>query len=356
MNPRPVLARLLPRTLSGRIMLILVLGLLMAQGVSLLLHLHERSALMAAGHLHPGLSALEALPLRFIWHVSLTLGIVLGVALVAMRWATRPLGQLAHAAKAFAHDLNTPALPEEGPAEVRSAAEAFNFMQQRIRQLVTERNRALAAVSHDLRTPLTRMRLRAELIDDPALQARLNADIDAMQVMVNSVLAYFRGLEDQEAAQAIDMEVLLFSLVEDEQALGRPVRLRERAPGAPPLGPLVGRLSLLRRAVANLIDNAAAHAPQVTVAIEAEPGHLNLVVEDNGPGIPPEQLDRVLEPYVRLDPARSMGRGGVGLGLAITRDAMACHGGQLRLENRSGGGLRAVLRLPLLGSGRNLQR
>jgi signal transduction histidine kinase len=177
-----------------------------------------------------------------------------------------------------------------------------------------------------------------------------------MQGMVNSVLAYFRGLEDQEAAQAIDMEALLFSLVEDEQALGRPVRLRERAPGAPPLGPLVGRLSLLRRAVANLIDNAAAHAPQVTVAIEAEPGHLNLVVEDNGPGIPPEQLDRVLEPYVRLDPARSMGRGGVGLGLAITRDAMACHGGQLRLENRSGGGLRAVLRLPLLGSGRNLQR
>jgi signal transduction histidine kinase len=153
------------------------------------------------------------------------------------------------------------------------------------------------------------------------------------------------------------MEALLSSIVEDEQALGRPVHCASGLPGHPAIGaPLVGKLSILKRAVTNLIDNAVAHAPQVTVAIEAEPGHLNLVVEDNGPGIPPEQLDRVLEPYVRLDPARSMGRGGVGLGLAITRDAMACHGGQLRLENRSGGGLRAVLRLPLLGSGRNLQR
>jgi signal transduction histidine kinase len=113
-----------------------------------------------------------------------------------------------------------PDLPK-GALEVRRAAEAFNFMQQRLRQLVVERGRALAAVSHDLRTPLTRMRLRAELVDDPVLQGKLNADIDAMQGMVNSVLAYLRGLEDSEAAQPIDMEALLSSLVEDEQAMGR---------------------------------------------------------------------------------------------------------------------------------------
>lgn len=337
--------RLLPRSLSGRIMLILVLGLLVAQGASLLLHLQERSALMAAGHIHSGMPAFDALPLRFIWHVSLTLGVVLLVALVAMRWATRPLHQMAAAAKAFAHDLHSPPLAEEGPAEVRSAAEAFNFMQQRIRQLVTERSRALAAVSHDLRTPLTRMRLRAELIDDPALQAKLHADIDAMQAMVNSVLAYLRGMEEGEATQPIDMEALLSSLVEDERSLGRPVHFEEQPAGSARLPPYHGRLILLRRAVANLIDNAVAQGAQVVVRLQARPGGIEILVEDDGPGIPAEALARVTEPYVRLDSARALDRGGVGLGLAIVRDAAACHGGRLELSNRTGGGLRATLRL-----------
>jgi signal transduction histidine kinase len=343
---RLTLAHLLPRSLSGRIVLILVLGLLAAQAASLLLHLQERSTLMSAGNIHPGMTSFDALPIRFIWHVSLTLGVVLAVALVAIRWATKPLKQLADAAHAFAHDLNTPSLAEEGPAEVRSAAGAFNFMQQRIRQLVTERSRALAAVSHDLRTPLTRMRLRAELIDDPALQSKLNADIDAMQGMVNSVLAYLRGLEDNEPAQAIDMEALLSSLVEDEQSMGRPVHFKAPHDAAARSEPFVGKLSLLRRATGNLIHNAVAYGNDVTVSLEDSPGHLEIVIEDNGPGIPPADLARVMEPYVRLDTARALESGGVGLGLAIARDAAAYHGGRLTLSNRDGGGLRAVLRLP----------
>lgn len=343
------LQKLLPRTLSGRIMLILVLGLLAAQVASLLLHLQERADLTAAGHVHPGMPAFEALPLRFIWHVSLTLGIVLLVAIVAVRWATRPLKQLAHAANAFAHDLNTPSLAEAGPDEVRSAAQAFNFMQQRIRQLVGERSRALAAVSHDLRTPLTRMRLRAEMVDDPALQTKLNADIDAMQGMVDSVLAYLRGTEDSEASQAIDMDALLSSLVEDEQSMGRPVVLAERPAGAPKPTPFVGKLSLLRRAMSNLIDNAVAHGSHVTVSIDSLPDRVEIVVQDDGPGIPAADLARVVEPYVRLDPARALDSGGVGLGLAIARDAAAFHGGELLLVNRAEGGLRAVLRLPSRG-------
>lgn len=345
---RPRIAeRLLPRTLSGRIMLILVLGLLVAQAASLLLHLQERASLLATGHLHPALPAFEALPLRFIWHVSLTLGAVLLVALVATRWATRPLGQLAAAAKAFAHDLDTPTLAEEGPDEVRSAAAAFNFMQQRIRQLVNERSRALAAVSHDLRTPLTRMRLRAELVDDARLQARLNADIDAMQGMVDSVLAYLRGLEDRETVQAIDLEALLSSLVEDQQAMGRPVMLVPPPQGAGAAQPFVGKLSLLRRAVSNLIDNAVAHGSRVAVRHDATPDHLDLVIDDDGPGIPRADLARVVEPYARLDAARALHGGGVGLGLAIARDAAAYHGGALTLANLEAGGLRAVLRLPV---------
>jgi signal transduction histidine kinase len=338
-------AKLLPRSLSGRMTLILVLGLLAAQFASLLLHLQERAAILADGHVHPGMPALDALPLRFIWHVSLTLAAVIIVSLVAVRLATKPLQQMASAATAFAHDLDAPALPVSGPAEVRRAAEAFNFMQHRLRQLVVERGRALAAVSHDLRTPLTRMRLRAELVDDPVLQDKLNADIDAMQGMVNSVLAYLRGLEDAEPIQPINMEALLSSIVEDEQALGRQVSLSEPASGCA-AAPYAGKLSVLKRAVTNLIDNAVAHGKNVAVRIEDSATALRVVIEDDGPGIPEGDLVRVTEPFVRLDTSRSLDTGGVGLGLAIVRDAAAYHGGTVVLENRDSGGLRAMLELP----------
>ncbi len=343
---RLMLAKLLPRSLSGRMTLILVLGLLAAQFASLLLHLQERAAMLAGGQVHPGMPALDALPLRFLWHVSLTLAAVIVVSLVAVRWATRPLQQMASAATAFAHDLDAAPLEVSGPTEVRRAAEAFNFMQHRLRQLVVERGRALAAVSHDLRTPLTRMRLRAEMVDDPALQDKLNADIDAMQGMVNSVLAYLRGLEDSEPVQPINMEALLSSIVEDEQALGRQVRLQDPVPGqAAPL-PYAGKLSVLKRAVTNLIDNAVAHGKHVDVRIEDSATAIRVMVEDDGPGIQEAELARVTEPFVRLDAARSLDSGGVGLGLAIVRDAVAYHGGTLVLENRDSGGLRAVLELP----------
>ena len=343
---RLMLARLLPRSLSGRMTLILVLGLLAAQGVSLLLHLQERAAMLAGGHVHPGAPGLDALPLRFLWHVSLTLGAVIVVGLVAVRWVTKPLQQMATAATAFAHDLDAPALAVSGPAEVQRAAEAFNFMQQRLRQLVVERGRALAAVSHDLRTPLTRMRLRAELVGDPALQRKLNGDIDAMQGMVNSVLAYLRGIEDAEPMQAINMEALLSSIVEDQQALGRPVHCEEWLPGHPATAPFAGKLSILKRAVTNLIDNAVAHGQVVAVRIEDAKALLRIVIEDDGPGIPQADMARVMEPFVRLDPSRHLETGGVGLGLAIARDAAAYHGGKLMLENRTRGGLRATLELP----------
>ena len=341
-----MLERLLPRSLSGRMTLILVLGLLAAQAASLLLHLQERAAMLVAGHAHSGMPALDALPLRFIWHVSLTLGAVIVVSLVAVRWATKPLQRMASAATAFAHDLDAPPLESTGPTEVRRAAEAFNFMQARLRQLVVERGRALAAVSHDLRTPLTRMRLRAELVDDPALQSKLNADIDAMQGMVNSVLSYLRGLEDSEPVQSINMEALLSSIVEDEEALGRPVSMAMPSDSARQPAPFAGKLSVLRRAIGNLIDNALAHGQKVHVVIVDAPTEIRVVIEDDGPGIPDPDLQRATEPFVRLDPARGLDTGGVGLGLAIVRDAAAYHGGRLLLENRAEGGLRATLCLP----------
>lgn len=334
----------LPKSLSGRIVLILVLGLLVAQILSLLMHLHERAAMMEAGHIHPGMPAFDAFPLRFILHVTLSLIAVIAMGIIAVRWATRPLQQLAGAAKAFARDLNAPALEEVGPVEVHRAAEAFNFMQQRLRQLVIERSRALAAVSHDLRTPLMRMRLRAELIDDAGLQAKFNADIDTMQAMVNGILSYLQGLESDEAIRTIDVTGLVSSVVEDQRALGRDVTFeeaddRERT--------LEGRLTLLTRALTNLIDNGVLHGGVVVVRIEASAECMRIIVEDNGPGIPHDQLERVTEPFVRLDTSRPIASGSVGLGLAIARDAAACHGGRLVLRNRDGGGLHAALELPL---------
>lgn len=327
---------LIPASLFGRLTLILVVGLLTAQFASMWLHLDERALLMQQSHGH-----LPDLPSHFATHLLITLAAVIAVSLVAVRLVTRPLQHLAEAADAFGGDLASPPLAETGPTETRRAAEAFNRMQERLRRLIAERGRALAAVSHDLRTPLTRLRLRAELVDDEGLRAQINADIDDMQAMVESTLDYLRGLRENEALQSIDMEALLQSLVADEQALGHPVSLAGAV-----RAPYVGRLSTLKRALGNLIDNAVKYGQSARIVIEDSAAELRLSVEDSGPGIAAADLARVVEPYVRLDASRSRETGGVGLGLSIARDAALLHGGQLSLANRPGGGLAATLVLP----------
>jgi signal transduction histidine kinase len=328
--------RLIPSSLFGRLTLILVIGMLAAQFTSLWLHMEERAMLLAQGHAH-----VAGVPTRFWMHLGLTLAVVIGVALIAVRLVTRPIQRLAEAADAFGHDLESPPLEESGPTETRRAAEAFNRMQARIKRLIAERSRALAAVSHDLRTPLTRMRLRAELVDDEDLRAQIGADIDDMQAMVESTLDYLRGLRDNEAVQEIDIEALLQSLVADEQALERPVTLEAGA-----AAPFAGRLSVLRRALANLVDNAVKYGGAARIRVEDSADALRLTVEDCGPGIPEDALASVVEPYVRLETSRSRATGGVGLGLAIARDAARLHGGELGLRNLPGGGLAATLTLP----------
>ena len=328
--------RLIPSSLFGRLTLILVVGMLAAQFTSLWLHMEERAMLLAQGHAHLG-----GVPTRFWMHLGLTLVVVITVALIAVRLVTRPIQRLAEAADAFGRDLESPPLEESGPTETRRAAEAFNRMQGRIKRLIAERSRALAAVSHDLRTPLTRMRLRAELVDDETLRAQIGADIDDMQAMVESTLDYLRGLRDNEAVQEIDIEALLQSLVADEQALERPVTLE-----AGTAAPFAGRLSVLRRALANLVDNAVKYGSAARIRVEDSADALCLIVEDSGPGIPEDALASVVEPYVRLETSRSRATGGVGLGLAIARDAARLHGGELSLRNKAGGGLAATLTLP----------
>ena len=286
-------------------------------------------------------TAAPALSNELIARLLITLAIISAVVMVAVRQATRPLQQLASAADLLGRDLYAPPLLVEGPTETRRAAQAFNRMQERIKRLISERARALASVSHDLRTPLTRLRLRAELVEDEKLRDQLAADIEAMAAMIDVTLDYLRGLQDNEALRAIDINALLASMSEDALVLGRTVRVEGRA-GAP----YSARLSALRRALQNLIDNAIKYGDSVQVRVDDSATELRISVEDQGPGIAPEEIAKVTEPYYRPDASRNSATGGAGLGLSIVKDIALGHGGELLLQNRSQGGLCATLRLP----------
>lgn len=282
-----------------------------------------------------------ALPNDFYVHLLVSLGIIVLVVMLVVRQATKPLQQLAQAADNLGQDLDAPSLPETGSAELRTAAQAFNRMRDKIKRLIDERSRALAAVSHDLRTPLTRLRLRSELIDDERLREQMSADLDAMAQMIDATLDYLRGLRDSEPVRPIDIDALLESLAEDSAALGRPIGIEGKAWSSYP-----GRLSALRRGIQNLIDNAFKYGTAPRLRIEDSPDVLRVIVEDEGPGIPPEALARVTEPYYRPDAARASSTGGVGLGLSIVKDVALLHGGELRIANRPQGGVQAILELP----------
>jgi len=287
-------------------------------------------------------AATPALSTALLAQLGLTLALVAGVTLLAVRQTTQPLSQLALAADWLGHDLDAAPLSETGSSEMQQAAKAFNTMQTRIRALVEERERALAAVSHDLRTPLTRMRLRCELIEDDNLREQLGSDIDAMAALIDSTLAYLRGQQSQEAVRPLDLNALLACLIDDARVQGRTVTLQGIASNFYP-----GRLSGLRRALQNLIDNAFKHgACNVTLTVQDDHQWLRLGVQDDGPGIVPQELTRVTEPYYRCDQARSQADGSVGLGLAIVSDVARLHGGTLELANLPGGGLGATLCLP----------
>ncbi len=302
------------------------------------LRLNDGQWVRIAASLKPGA---PALPSDFYVHLLVSLAIIVFVVMLVVRQATKPLQQLAQAADTLGQNLDTPPLSETGSTEMRTAAQAFNRMRDKIRRLIDERSRALAAVSHDLRTPLTRLRLRSELIEDERLRNQMTADLDAMAQMIDATLDYLRGLRESEPVRPIDIDALLDSMAEDSAALGREISVEGKAMAAYP-----GRLSALRRAIQNLIDNACKYGRTPRIRIEDTPPALQLIVEDDGPGIPPEALVRVTEPYYRPDAARASGSGGVGLGLSIVKDVALLHGGELRLANRPQGGLEATLALP----------
>lgn len=293
---------------------------------------------------------LPAAPQALPWRLALTLAVLLlsmlALAYVAVRWVVRPLHVLAEAADALGTDLDRAPLPEDGPREVRQAARAFNTMQRRLAGFINERVRVLTALSHDLKTPLTRLRLRAELMDDDEQRQRFEADLKEMEAMVVQTLEFMRGLDGHEPRAPVDIGALLATLQADNAAIGRALRIEGRA-----VAPYVGVASLLKRALANLVDNAFAYGTSATVLIDDDAGQLVLRVQDEGPGIPEAQLEQVFEPFFRLEASRNRATGGTGLGLGIARNIARSHGGDLVLRNRAGGGLEAVLSLPRRGSG-----
>lgn len=280
-------------------------------------------------------------PTRLLWTVLFMLLSVLVLALVAVRWVTRPLRMLADAAHELGRNIERPPLPTDGPTEVAEAARAFNTMQQRLGRFIGDRSRILAAVSHDLKTPITRLRLRSELLDDEALRDKFQKDLDDIERMVSETLEFMRGTEMEEASQPIDMVALVESLREDAGESGWEVQVEVEA-----AHPYTGKPVALRRCLNNLIENAVRYGRRAHVAVEEDEQSLRIVIRDEGPGVPPEELERLFEPFHRLEASRSQHTGGSGLGLSIARNIARAHGGDVTLANGETGGLVATVSLP----------
>ncbi len=263
---------------------------------------------------------------------------ILGGLLI--RHALRPMRQLAVAADSFGDGAHEP-VPEAGPADVRRVVAAFNRMQARIQRLIADRTQALAAVGHDLRTPLARLRLRTERVTDTEIRTAIDHDIAEMEAMVASLLAFLGGDSDPEQPALTDVAVLAATLIDGVEDRGL-----EGCYVGPDHCEITVRPTALKRALGNLVDNALHYAGSVTLAIDSTPAGVTFRVEDDGPGIPDEALRRVLDPFVRLDTARPRDTVGFGLGLPIVARIVDTEGGTLTLANRREGGLRAAMFLP----------
>lgn len=280
-------------------------------------------------------------PYRLLLSLAILSIAVIALTLLAARWVTRPLKTLAAAAERLGEDIDQPPLDESGPLEVSRAAHAFNQMQQRLAKFIHDRTRVFAAMSHDLKTPITRLRLRAELLDDAALREKFEQDLLEMEHMVKATLDFMRGLEETEPVQALDVMALLHTLQEQSGEMHQEVRITGAV-----AGPYPGRLQALKRCLGNLVDNALQYGGSATVAVEDAPHELRIHVRDRGPGIPEAQLELAFDPFYRIEASRSRSTGGTGLGLTIARSIARAHGGDVALRNLPQGGLEATVTLP----------
>ena len=267
------------------------------------------------------------------------------ISLIIAAWygaklLSRPIQRLSDAAERLSENLDSEPLDESGPREARQAAHTFNKMQRRIIEQVQQRSRMLGAVSHDLRTPLSRLKLRLEQIDDDKLQGQMRQDLDDMISMLDATLTYLHEQRTSEQPQLMDVQALVESLCENAQDQGADVQASGHC------APLHVQPMALRSCVNNLLDNALRYADQALMTLEDHREQLIIRVIDHGPGIAAEQREAVFEPFFRLEGSRNRNSGGVGLGMTIAREAAERLGGELKLEETPGGGLTAVIRLP----------
>jgi signal transduction histidine kinase len=263
------------------------------------------------------------------------------IVIFTVRRITRPMAQLAAAAESLGRGEAVTPLLEQGPLDVRQATRAFNQMHDRLQRFVQDRTRMLAAISHDLRTPITSLRLRAEFVEDEESRAKILETLDEMQRMTEATLAFAREEAAREDTRTVDLGALIESLCEDLTELGLDVAFA----GAPKT-PYPCRSLSLKRAIRNLVENAVAYGQRARVGLESAGDEFRIVIDDDGPGIPEADFERVFAPFVRLEESRSRETGGIGLGMAIARSVVRGHGGDITLANREGGGLRAVIHLP----------
>jgi signal transduction histidine kinase len=346
---KALLRRLLPATLFGRLALLLLAFVLLSHvlALSMLFELRPAPPGPPPGP-PPGAEGGPPLlmPLGLLLDIGVRLAALTLAAWIAAIWLARPIKRLAAAAQELGHSLGfesrqlqrTP-LPEEGPREFREATRVFNRMQAQIRRQLDERDRFVAAVSHDLRTPLTRLRLRTEGLADATQQSQFQQDIREMDLMISATLDYLRGAA-AEPVQRLDVQALADSIAQDQQACGHAVHTSGQAQAYP------AQASALRRCLCNLVDNAVRYGGGAHIVLADSANSLRIEVMDPGPGIPEAELAKVLAPFYRVEGSRNRQHGGVGLGLAIAHDIARQHGGTLALRNAPAGGLVATLTLP----------
>ena len=286
-------------------------------------------------------------PAEAFWSVRLILSMVVMLAgvlvlsAVVVHHLIAPLRVFGLAAERLGVDVHAPPLKEAGPREVRRATRAFNEMQRRIRRFIDDRTRMLAAISHDLRTPITRMRLRAEFVEDEEEQRKMFADLDEMQTMISSLLSFAREDVSDEPREVVDLVALIESVCHNLADLGYPVEFA----GEGRLAYACRRVAL-RRALTNLVENAVKYGERARVGLNERDDHIIIHIDDDGPGIPVSEVEKVFAAFYRVEQSRNRATGGVGVGLYVARTIIRGHGGEVKLENRTDGGLRVVVTLP----------
>ena len=310
------------------------------QGISFLAQVRLSDGTWAEFHNHLPKEAFTW-PKRLILSLIILFLVVTSLSMLAIRLTTRPLSLLASAAQALGQDINRPPLTISGPGEVQHATRAFNAMQARIVRYIQERTHLLAAISHDLKTPLTRMRLQLERLENEAAHEELLTNLSEMENMAIAAMDYIQGMEGMEEVQQVDIPSMLEKLQEEFQEMDRAVTLQ--------CGDLpafrVMRKSL-KRCLINLISNAVIYGERAQIRADVLGSRLRISVADDGPGIPEDQMEKVFEPFARLEESRNRNTGGTGLGLSIARNIARAHGGELKLRNRPEGGLEVILTLP----------